>query len=145
MSPIPEASPTKENPDPESIANMCQQLSQGLSALSEDPFSAAPPPANTTSTPMKYQQPNVQQHYGQQQHTVQQHHNIQQQHAVQQHVQPQVHTNGQSKLAIKTELLTPYDPGGGGGFKSPPPIFYPHAFNFGATLLCVGDFSQKII
>ena len=42
--------------------------------------------------------------------------------------------------------LTLYDPGGG-GFKSPPPppIFCPHAFNFGATLLCVGDFSQKIV
>ena len=33
---------------------------------------------------------------------------------------------------------------GGGGFKIPPPqFFYPHAFNFGATLLCFGDFSQK--
>ena len=40
--------------------------------------------------------------------------------------------------------LTLYDPGGGGGFKSPPPpIFCPHAFNFGATLLCDGDFSPK--
>ena len=27
----------------------------------------------------------------------------------------------------------------------PPPIFCPHGFNFGATLLCVGDFSQKIV
>ena len=35
--------------------------------------------------------------------------------------------------------------GGGGGFKSPPPIFCSHAFNFGATLLCVGDFSPKIV
>ena len=34
---------------------------------------------------------------------------------------------------------------GGGGFKSPPPIFRSHAFNFGAALLCVGDFSQKIV
>ena len=25
----------------------------------------------------------------------------------------------------------------GGAFKSPPPNFCPHAFNFGATLLCV--------
>ena len=25
----------------------------------------------------------------------------------------------------------------------PPPIFCPHAFSFGAILLCVGDFSQK--
>ena len=33
---------------------------------------------------------------------------------------------------------------GGGGVKtSPPPILCPHAFNLGATLLCVGDFSQK--
>ena len=41
-------------------------------------------------------------------------------------------------------LLTLYDTGGGGGFKSPPPpIFCPHAFNFGATLLCVGEFSPK--
>ena len=34
-----------------------------------------------------------------------------------------------------------------GGFKPPPPppIFCPHAFNFGAALLCVGDFSQKIV
>ena len=36
--------------------------------------------------------------------------------------------------------------GGGGALKAPPPpIFCPHAFNFGATLLCVGDFSKKII
>ena len=45
---------------------------------------------------------------------------------------------------IKNNWLTLYDPGGGGGFKSPPPpIVCPHAFNFGATLLCVGDFFQK--
>ena len=36
-------------------------------------------------------------------------------------------------------MLTLYDPGG------PPANFCPHAFNFGATLLCDGDFSQKII
>ena len=42
-------------------------------------------------------------------------------------------------------LLTLYDPGGGGGFKSPPPIICSLAFNFGAALLCVGDFSQKIV
>ena len=44
--------------------------------------------------------------------------------------------------------LTLYDPGGGGGVKSPPPpppIFCSHAFNFGAALLCVCDFSQKIV
>ena len=42
--------------------------------------------------------------------------------------------------------LTLYDPGGG-GFKSPPPppIFCSHAFNFRAALLCVSDFSQKIV
>ena len=36
----------------------------------------------------------------------------------------------------------------GGGFKSPPPPppnFCPHAFNFGATLMCVRDFSQKVV
>ena len=31
----------------------------------------------------------------------------------------------------------------GGALKAPPPIFCPHAFSFGATLLCVGDFSKK--
>ena len=36
--------------------------------------------------------------------------------------------------------LTLYNPGG--GFKSPTPSdFLPHAFNIGATLLCVGDLS----
>ena len=41
--------------------------------------------------------------------------------------------------------LTLCDLGGGGGFKSPSPhIFCPHAFNFGVTLLCFGDFSQKM-
>ena len=39
--------------------------------------------------------------------------------------------------------LTLYDPGGGGFKSPPPPIFCSHAFNFGAALLCVGDFSQK--
>ena len=36
---------------------------------------------------------------------------------------------------------------GGGGCKSPPPplIFCSHAFNFEAALLCIGDFSQKIV
>ena len=46
------------------------------------------------------------------------------------------------------DTLTLYDPGGGGGALEappPPPIFCPHTFNFGATLLCVGDFSQKIV
>ena len=42
--------------------------------------------------------------------------------------------------------LTLYDPGGG-ALKAPPPpsIFCSHAFNFGAALLCDGDFSQKIV
>ena len=40
---------------------------------------------------------------------------------------------------------TLYDPGGGGvALKAaPPPKFCPHAFSFGATLLCVGEFSPK--
>ena len=40
-------------------------------------------------------------------------------------------------------LLNPIRSGGGGrGFKSPPLRFFcPHIFNFGAALLCVGDFS----
>ena len=32
---------------------------------------------------------------------------------------------------------------GEGLYKPPPPIFCSHAFNFGAALLCVGDFSPK--
>ena len=54
-------------------------------------------------------------------------------------------------MLTMVDTLTLYDPGGalkvpGGGFKPPPPlIFCPHTFNFGATLLCVGDFSQKIV
>ena len=52
-----------------------------------------------------------------------------------------------SKNRICYHYLTLYDPGGGGGaLKAPPtPIFCSHAFNFGAALLCVGDFSQKIV
>ena len=47
-------------------------------------------------------------------------------------------------IAIEYQVqLTLYDPGGGGGFKSPHLNFSSRAFNFGATLLCVGDFSQK--
>ena len=46
-------------------------------------------------------------------------------------------------------LLVPYfslnPTRSGGAFKDPPPKFCPHAFNSGATLLCVGDFSQKIV
>ena len=40
----------------------------------------------------------------------------------------------------------PYTIRGGEALKAAPPpplIFCPHAFNFGATLLCVGDFSKK--
>ena len=45
-----------------------------------------------------------------------------------------------------SQCLTLYDPGGGGALKAPPPpIFCSHAFNFGAALLCVGDFSQEIV
>ena len=34
--------------------------------------------------------------------------------------------------------------GGGGALKAPtPPIFCPHAFNFGAALLSVGDFPKN--
>ena len=46
---------------------------------------------------------------------------------------------------VKACILTLHDPGGGGGFKNPPQFFCSHAFNFGAALLCVGDFSQKIV
>ena len=42
--------------------------------------------------------------------------------------------------------FNPMRSGGGGALKAPPPpIFCSHAFNFGAALLCVGDFSQKIV
>ena len=49
------------------------------------------------------------------------------------------------KLSYLVMVLTLHDPGG--GFKSPPPpqFICSHAFNFGAALLCVGDFSQKIV
>ena len=39
--------------------------------------------------------------------------------------------------------LTLFDPWG--VLKAPRPIFCSHAFNFGDALLCVGDFSQKIV
>ena len=45
----------------------------------------------------------------------------------------------------KNFSLTLYDPGGGGFKRATPPIFCTHAFNFGATLLCVDDFSKKIV
>ena len=50
--------------------------------------------------------------------------------------------------SVKFDCITPltlYDPGGGGFKSPPPPIFCSHAFNIGAALLCVGDFSQKIV
>ena len=34
---------------------------------------------------------------------------------------------------------------GGRLFEPHPPKFYPHAFNFRATFLCVRDFAQKIV
>ena len=62
QSSIPEVSPTKENP-PDSISEMCQQLTQGLSALttqSPDPFSSAPGSQSTTAaTVHSAQQPNT--------------------------------------------------------------------------------------
>ena len=46
----------------------------------------------------------------------------------------------------QTINFNPIRSGGGGALKAPPPpIFFSHAFNFGAALLCVGDFSQKIV
>ena len=51
-----------------------------------------------------------------------------------------------SQKALVQQSINPIR-SGGGGLKSPPPppIFCPHAFNFGATLLCVVDFTQKIV
>ena len=46
---------------------------------------------------------------------------------------------------IMTKLRVNPIRSGGGALKAPPSIFCPHAFNFGATLLYVGDFSQKIV
>ncbi|CAH1792311.1 unnamed protein product [Owenia fusiformis] len=53
VSPIPEASPTKENENPDAIASMCQELTQGLSALnSADPFAKTTAPlANNQHQP----------------------------------------------------------------------------------------------
>ena len=34
---------------------------------------------------------------------------------------------------------------GGRFFEPLPPKFYPHAFNFRATFLCISDFAQKIV
>ena len=49
------------------------------------------------------------------------------------------------ELDIVNTWLNPIRSGGGGALKAPPPIFCSHAFNFGAALLCVGDFFQKIV
>ena len=40
-------------------------------------------------------------------------------------------------------LFNPIRSGGGALKKTLPPMSCSHAFNFGATLLCVGDFSQR--
>ena len=48
-------------------------------------------------------------------------------------------------IVYNTLVLTLYDPGGALKAPPPPPIFCPHAFNFGATILCFGDFFQKIV
>ena len=48
-------------------------------------------------------------------------------------------------MLTMVDTLTLYDPGGGALKAPPPPIFCPHTLNFGATLLCVGDFSQKTV
>ena len=80
------------------------------------------------------------------------------------------HSNTQKKFIpnfcqiTPTSYLNPIQSGGGGGFKSnmrstaryntplalkspppPPQMFCLHVFNIGATLLCVGDFSKKIV
>ena len=46
---------------------------------------------------------------------------------------------------IHWNVITLYDSGGGGGFNAPPRQCCPYAFDFGATLLCTGDCSQKIV
>ena len=43
------------------------------------------------------------------------------------------------------QTVNPIRSGGGALKAPPPPIFCSHAFNFGAALLYVGDFSQKIV
>ena len=48
-------------------------------------------------------------------------------------------------IYIDMQCINPIGSWGGGGFKSPPLNFCPQAFNFGATLLCVRDFSQKLV
>ena len=59
-----------------------------------------------------------------------------------------MHLHEMKKKQYLAEILSQYmfNPirsGGGGALKAPPQYFCPHAFNFGATLLCVGDFSPK--
>ena len=52
------------------------------------------------------------------------------------------------RYGINCIPVNPIRSGGGGALKAPPPpppIVCSHAFNFVAALLCVGDFSQKIV
>ena len=49
-----------------------------------------------------------------------------------------------------TDSINPIRSNGGGGALNPPPpppppSFCTHAFNFEDTLLCIEDFSQKIV
>ncbi len=69
-SPIPEASPTKENPQPESISEMCQQLTQGLATMTATEESTPPrsaPPSQTqfnrADSPARQQQQQQQQQH----------------------------------------------------------------------------------
>ena len=54
-----------------------------------------------------------------------------------------MYLNASIKMLENVAVFNPIRSGGGGALKASPPIFCPHAFNFGATLLCVGVFSQK--
>ena len=55
-----------------------------------------------------------------------------------------MYLNASIKMLENVAVFNPIRSGGGGGaLKASPPIFCPHAFNFGATLLCVGVFSPK--
>ena len=55
-------------------------------------------------------------------------------------------SSGSSSSLVSSEYNPIRSGGGGEALKAPPPpIFCPHAFNFGATLLCDGDFFTKIV
>ena len=56
VSPIPEASPTKEQ-DQDSIAMMCQEVSQGLSALTGQQSASPAPTAQQTAAMVHQPQP----------------------------------------------------------------------------------------